>query len=97
MNWLEFIFKLISNFVPISDTRIRQLEADGMEWYKELKESVSDEKEPETLIEKGKLYLKQYGEHWACQTGFAILFIFANRWVHDFMNPSEDNEDRDRF
>lgn len=93
MDFIEFLFNIIKNFVPISDTRIKQLQSEASNWYFELKEKVGEEM-PQNPIGKFKYYLKQYGEHWGTQTGLAVLFIFANRWIHDFMNPKENLDDR---
>jgi hypothetical protein len=85
MNIIEFLFKLVEQFVPMDPTRIRQLEEQGKTWYK----SIESKETPDNQIEE---YVIKYGSEWWFSLGLAILFIFAHRWIYDYMNPVQDDE-----
>lgn len=82
---------LIQAHVLIPASQFARLEADGLQWYKN---AGTNEDDPAFL----KL-LKEKGELWYVQVGLAILYIFANKWVLDFMQADgtdeEEEEDND--
>lgn len=92
MNIIEFIYKLLEQFIPIPATRITQLRGDAEIWYKGLNEAPEEEGKT-TWYSKYLTQLKKHGETWYFQTALALFFIFAVRWVHDFMNPNMDDSD----
>jgi len=85
MNPLEFIFMLLQRYASIPPQKVEYLRSQAFQWYQS--KEVEDNK-----IAK---YIKEKGEMWYVQLGLAVLFIFAVRWVHDFMNPSASDDDRD--
>lgn len=90
MNWIEFIYQLIGKHVLITKMELAQLKLEAQQWF--------DKEE----TKEGKIgkFLHTYGEVWWVKTALAILFIFASRWLLEFMNPVfddiEDAEDDDR-
>lgn len=86
MKLIEFIYKLIERYVPITKAEVAGLQKEAQEWY--------DKKAEETKIGKT---VKDYSETWWVRTILAVLFIAAQRWIRDFMNPEtsvdEDEED----
>lgn len=89
MKLIEFLFAIIRQFVPISQVRIDQLERQASDWEKNLVVDETSEKPADKL----KLQFKQYGEHWAFQVFMAIFYIFAVRYVADFMRGGNDQEE----
>ena len=89
MTLLELIFALLAKFVPMDSVRLLSLQKDGQIWYEGIDQS--DEETP-SLVRK----LKEVGERWYTQVAFAISFIFLQRIIVDFLNPSADaDEDED--
>lgn len=88
MNLIELIFALLAKFVPLDSVKLLSLQKDGKLWYDEIDET--DEKNL-PFVRK----LKEYGEKWFTQVGFAIAFIFLQRLIFDFLNPSASDEDED--
>ena len=86
MNFIELIFALLKNFVPMETARFASLQKDGDAWYKGI-----DETSPDT--NKIVSQIKKYGELWFVQVAFACSFIFLNKTIHDFMTSTEDDED----
>lgn len=91
MNIIEFIFRLIQNFVPVQTARFNQMEQDGLKWYKDLQ---SDELPNMPVFMKPVAgYLKEHGDQWYTGVFLAVGYIFASRWLYEFMNPNQDTED----
>lgn len=85
MKLIEFIYKLIERYVPITKAEVAGLQKEAQEWY--------DNKAENTTIGSK---VKEYSETWWFRTILAVLFIAAQRWIRDFMNPSvEDDEDEE--
>lgn len=82
MNPLEFLFTLVKQYAPVNEGRWIVLKGKAEEWYG------SKEMEVHPLGAK----VKEYGEKWPVQLGLAVLFIFAMRWVHDFMSPDRGDD-----
>jgi hypothetical protein len=87
MNIIQFLFALIKAHVLIPDSQLSRLELDGEKWYKHAGTSDDD---PKMLV-----LLKEKGELWYVQVGLAILFIFANKWVSDFMSAEDTYEEEE--
>jgi hypothetical protein len=88
MNLVEFIFEIIKRFVHIDERKLKRLEGDGEKWYDENITSKVDEQTSNPVFK----LLRQYGEEWYVQTGLAVFFLFAVRWVSDFMTASDEVE-----
>jgi hypothetical protein len=88
MDFIELIFALLAKFVPLNSVKLARLEADGKEWYGEID---PENEEQNQLVRK----IKIFGEMWYSQVAMAIAFIFLQRVIFDFLNPSGDDEDDD--
>lgn len=88
MNLIELIFALLAKFVPLDSVKLSRLENDGHKWYEAIDET--DENQP-SFVRK----IKGMGEQWYMQVAMAIGFIFLQRTIFDFLNPSQDEEDED--
>lgn len=86
MNLIQLIFELLKSFVPMDPTKRASLQIQGETWYKEL------DANPETS-NAFLVTLKEHGEKWFVQVGFAISYIFLSKFIHDFLNPSEEEEE----
>lgn len=73
--------------IPKND--LLQLQLDAETWY-------GDPKTKESTIGK---FLHKYGETWYVKTALAVLFIFAHKWMLEFMNPDplDDGPDDDDY
>lgn len=86
MNFIELIFALLKNFVPMETARFASLQMDGNKWYDEI-----DPEAPATNALVAKI--KRLGQLWFVQVAFACSFIFLNKYIHDFMTSSGDDEE----
>lgn len=86
MNLIQLIFELLKSFVPMNETKRASLQIQGEEWYKDL------DANPETS-NRFLVMLKSHGEKWFVQVGFAVSYIFLSKYIHDFLNPSQEDED----
>ena len=88
MNIIQFIYRLLNRFVPASATSIAALEDEAKEWYGKY-----------TLDENKNTWqfniITNYLESWWFRTMLMILFIFFVRWIQDFMNPKDNDNDLD--
>lgn len=90
MNIIQFIFALVSRFVPIDNKSYSDMLNDADNWYKSILHYDKDKPETDNTINK----LKAKSEQWYVKLGFAVLFIFAVRWVAEFMaNTSKPDDD----
>lgn len=87
MNLIQFLFGLLQAHVLIPAGQFAQLEAEGSRWYKS---AGTNDEDPEFL----KLG-KKYADQWYVQVALAILFIFANKWVSDFMSADAFEEEEE--
>jgi hypothetical protein len=83
MDIVEFIYKLLYAHLPIDKNKIIGLEQDATKFFN------SPEVDKNAI---GK-FIKEYGGTWWAKTLLAVLFIFATRWMSDFMNPVLDGDD----
>lgn len=89
MDFIELIFALLAKFVPLDSVKLSRLENDGKKWYGEI--DPADEQQHQ-LVRK----IKTFGEMWYSQVAMAISFIFLQRIIFDFLNPTGDeDEDED--
>lgn len=84
MRLVDFIFTLISRFVPIAKTELIQLQTEADKWYNE-KVVMSENKIGQTA--------KNVFEHWGFRTFLAVIFIFAVKWVSDIINGKPEYQD----
>tara|TARA_Y100000813_G_C24143996_1_gene343839 strand:- start:1270 stop:1539 length:270 start_codon:yes stop_codon:yes gene_type:complete len=85
MKPIEFIFELLKNFVPIQPSRIEGLKKEGQDWYAK---NVDEADNPKGLMKP----LKQHADEWYSQLGLGVLYIFAFRWLSNFMNGSSEDD-----
>tara|TARA_Y100000588_G_C14174044_1_gene890505 strand:- start:872 stop:1129 length:258 start_codon:yes stop_codon:yes gene_type:complete len=85
MSPIEFIFALLERFVPISPTKIEQLNAEGKDWWKKM---VDQNENPTGLL----VPIKKHSNEWYVQSGLAVLFIFAVKSVSNWMNGDSDQD-----
>jgi len=83
MNPLGFLFSVQERFVPMETTERESMKLDGNKWW----QSINENSAP--FLQKAK----QHGEQWYVRLALSTLFIFAVRWVHDYLNPIGDDED----
>lgn len=88
MDFIELIFALLAKFVPLDSVKLQRLESDGKIWYNEI--DATDETQNK-LVRK----IKEIGEQWYAQVAMAISFIFLQRVIFDFLNPSDDEDEDD--
>lgn len=88
MDFIELIFALLAKFVPLDSVKLSRLENDGKKWYAEIDPADADQ---HPLVRK----IKTFGEMWYSQVAMAISFIFLQRMIFDFLNPSGDDEEED--
>lgn len=97
MNFIQFLFKLLHRFNLMGEDYGKTKEEAEL-WYAEIKAdkdslenpTPEDNKKFPLLIRKAKAQL----EKWYGKVALAILYIFLVRWIHEYMNP-EDDEDED--
>lgn len=84
MTWIVFLYTLIQKHTPITPGEVRELQTEAESWYNS--DNVNDSK-------IGQL-VKKYGNQWWVKTFLAISFVWASRSMHNFMNPTqyEENE-----
>lgn len=91
MNIIQFIFTLVSKFVPIPSKDYAEMLNDADNWYRSIRHYDKDNPETNQALNK----IKVHAESWYVKLGLAILFIFAVRWVAEFMQgadkPNEDD------
>lgn len=94
MNILQFLFRLILNNVQVDKNEfantMKEIEMDYAKIQILPSETLGEPKKD------WKYYMKFYAENPYCKLALAVLFIFAQRWVSEFMNPipeTAENED----
>jgi len=92
MNWIEFLYQLIGKHVMITKGELAQLKLECEQWWNSDKVKGS----------KIGASAHQYAEAWYVKTFLAILFLFASRWMLEFMNPDlgqdfDDDDDDARY
>ena len=89
MDFIELIFALLAKFVPLDSVKLARLENDGKKWYGEID---PEDATQQPIVRK----IKEFGEQWYAQVAMAISFIFLQRIIFDFLNPTGDeDEDED--
>lgn len=91
MNFIEFIFAIVMKFVPVDRTRLAQLEQEGKTWYAQ--NVVNADKEGGQPKNKVVAELGKHGETWYFQTFLAVFWIFAVKWIHNFINSDEEEDE----
>ena len=85
MNPLGFLFSVQERFVPMETVERENMKKDGNKWW----ESINEDSHP--LLQK----LKAHGETWYVRLALSTAFIFAVRWVHDYLDPTAGDDDDD--
>ncbi|RYE91508.1 MAG: hypothetical protein EOO37_00065 [Cytophagaceae bacterium] len=88
MDFIELIFALLAKFVPLDSVKLTRLENDGKKWYNEIDPADEDQNQ---IVRK----IKIFGEMWYSQVAMAISFIFLQRIIFDFLNPTGDDDEDD--
>ena len=91
MNFIEFIFKLLYQFINFEAGRFSELKDKAANWRIKL---MAEANNPDT---KKKWYHKlvKYDEEWWFQMLLALLFLFAFKWVRAWLmsDPSQSDAD----
>jgi hypothetical protein len=88
VDFIELIFALLAKFVSLDSVKLERLEKDGKLWYAGI--DAADAKTP-PFVRK----IKEFGEQWYAQVAMAISFIFLQRIIFDFLNPTDHGDDED--
>ena len=82
MDWITFLYELIGRHCPVNESQIQTMKMEAKEWYesKEIQEN-----------KFGKMF-HTHASKWYTRTALALLFVFAQRWMYDVMNPYEETE-----
>jgi hypothetical protein len=96
MNFLEFIFKLLWQFITFEDGRWAELKEKAFAWRNKVEKEAND---PE-LLEENKLWYHKLIPHdneWYVQLGLAVFFLFAVKTVRTWLltDGSLDSDDDD--
>lgn len=83
MDFIDFIFKLVLRFVPISEKDYKQMYNDAQEWKLGLKDDSEN---------KLEAMYSRYSREWYVKLIIAVMYIPAVRWVMEFMSPTEEEE-----
>ena len=86
MTIIQFLFRLLERFA-ITPAEAREIEHEANLWY-------LDQIERRTMV--GKI-LDDYGNMWYTKLCLAVLFIFANRWIADYMNPNNNRTQEPQY
>jgi hypothetical protein len=86
MRLLDLIFALIFKFVPIKEQDFAKLKSEAeADWA-----TVRTDDEAELNL---KAKIKKYTDKWESRLIMAISYIFLVRWITDFMNPKDSEEE----
>jgi hypothetical protein len=100
MNFLEYVFKLLWQFLSFEPGRFETLKEKAMKWRLEQEEISGKAKTPEAE-KKLKWFQKliKYDNEWYVQIGLAIFFLFSVKTVRTWLlsdgNDSDDDDDYD--
>jgi hypothetical protein len=83
MDFLELIFALVRQFVPVDEAELRKMYGDAQKWKLGLN--------PESENKIEALYCK-YAHQWYIKLALAVLYIPLVRWIMDYMSPRNDEE-----
>lgn len=91
----NLISKVLYKAAPMLPTEHKELEQNMFLWFDQQKQAVEKKvlnNEPLTLKDKAFKLL----DEWYLRALFAMSYIFIVRWVADFMNPGEPDEEDER-
>lgn len=94
MNILKFLFALIERFVPIETVEMDRMKLEAKtDWDNiNLEKPLSEQK---GLFNKITYKAKELDKNWQVRLFLSVLFIFAVRWVTEYMNPKDNPQDLD--
>lgn len=85
MGIIDFIYRLIERFVPVTPAQVQALEVEARSKF------YSDEFKQSKI---GKM-IHQYSEEWWVKTLLAIVFIFASKSLLEFVNDDKSDKSKD--
>lgn len=83
MTPITFLYELLKKFLTIPKAEIIQMENEANQWAEKVTE------QPNNAISR---WYAKYANTWYVRTFFAAIFLFAVRWVQDFMNPVYEDD-----
>lgn len=94
MNFIEFIFKFIQRFTPMSTDRYNQMFRDADQWHQDIiKEPIVIDGEKKTNAFK-KLYIENHSK-WYLNLALAFAFPFLVKFMGDWLTKIDEEEDED--
>ncbi len=88
----NLISKVLFKAAPMLPTEHAELEKGMNLWFDQQKQAVAKkEVANETLNVKDKAF--KLLDEWYMRTLFAMAYIFILRWVQDFMNPGDPDDE----
>lgn len=85
MNIVDFVYRGIEKFAPMTSMQVSALESEARTWY-------STKLNEDSMIGR---FLKQYGEHVVTRTVLAIVFIFVSKSLLEYVNSNKQDDDED--
>lgn len=96
MRIIDFIFELLTKFVPMKEKDASELRGEAKDWYyTKIVPSDNENLELEPTNNPVVKIMRQYSEEWYVRLGLAVLFIPAVIWLRDLMQGSTPEEDDD--
>jgi hypothetical protein len=103
MNLIEFLFTLLSRFVPIDEGKYAELLTKAKHWYGGIQSSDeileqgfvdlgNEEKQVLTSMEITQGKAKRMSEQWYAQVFLAVLYVPACIWLQDLMHPKSPRD-----
>ena len=100
MNIIYFLFKLLHRFGLLMPDEYARLKQEAEDWYasirfdvKSIEEVKADKKA--AWYEIWMMRFKAKASKWYVAVGFAVAYIFVERWVHEYMHPDDREEEDD--
>ena len=94
----NFISKVLFKAAPMEPAEYNSLQQDMAVWFSQQKTMVSDKETaakaadvPVVLTLKDKAF--KFIDQWYVRAFFAMAYIFVIRWVQDFINPADPDEE----
>jgi hypothetical protein len=87
----SFISKVLQKAAPMIPSERMEIEDNMSVWFDKAKKAVKQkEVDGEVLSLKDKAF--KFLDEWYVRALIAALYIFAIRWVQEFMNPEPDDD-----
>lgn len=88
MDPIALIFKLVERFVPMGSNEYNRMYVDAQKW----KDDLNVKKDNNSLSKWEEMYIR-YTQPWGVRLLLAVLYIPLVKWIMDFMNPSQEEEE----